>query len=606
MAPTYNLANATVTLAVQGASQAAATLAGATAAARAAQQAVALPLKTPGGGSGQAASVPLLPAGQSPGTTPARPLPSIPLASAPSAATPLLPAGTTPGKAPAAPGAGAGFPIPLPVFDVAVWAALKTLQGMMKPPALPPAAPLSGAAGGAGGTGGEIGKGLSAALALAQQGFGLLTSKVQGFVQAASPAHWDTLMGSINLVSATIGQAFLPVIEGAIDWIQDLAFEIKNLDPETKDSIVSLTLWGGAILGAIVIVPKLIGLGGLLFGVLGGVNAAVLMGARGVAAVSVGLVGMTTSAAGASAGFTALGVSIRAAGASMLAFVASNPITVVLALVGAVVGLSMAFGGTSESVADLASRFETLEAILERLRGGGQLTVSELRRTFRDAPGAVEALESARRGTTLAQRQALGGRLRQEAEAQLGGRPQAEVERGVNQQSNLAADLASAIRTNAPDASNMARSLVGARLGQQQGLSPEAVQQLQRGLAAGQTPEQIRAVIRQPFTELQTRIEAARRIERTGEIPGGQRQRLTDVRFQAQIGSIDTAWRRLQTAANSMTPLQQETMRIQIQSMESLLRQEGLQREIRDRLPGGPGQPGVPAIPPAGFGGGPG
>jgi len=72
-----------------------------------------------------------------------------------------------------------------------------------------------------------------------------------GFAQAASPQAFNTFQGSLRILSATIGQAFIPQVIQASKWIQDLARYIANIDPETKKQIGTWVGYGVAVAGAV-------------------------------------------------------------------------------------------------------------------------------------------------------------------------------------------------------------------------------------------------------------------------------------------------------------------------------------------------------------------
>jgi len=71
------------------------------------------------------------------------------------------------------------------------------------------------------------------------------------FTQAASPQAFNTFQGSLRILTATIGQAFIPQVIQASKWIQDLARYIANIDPETKKQIGQWVGYGVAVTGAV-------------------------------------------------------------------------------------------------------------------------------------------------------------------------------------------------------------------------------------------------------------------------------------------------------------------------------------------------------------------
>jgi hypothetical protein len=224
-----------------------------------------------------------------PGTPATPPLPgTAPLAGATPAAA------QTPSRQPAGAPAGLGAAVALAtrqqqaLGDAAAGAAAKTgalarSQGG-----------LAGAAGAAGGAVGRMGGGMALAvlaggkLAQASQSvkgqsdkmataglavagaYAYASSKLLGFVKAglAGTTTGELLSFNINQLHRQIASLFLPVIEGLIKRLQQATDWFRSLSGEQQQSIAR---WAGlsvGMLGALTILPKLIGVFGLLGGVL--------------------------------------------------------------------------------------------------------------------------------------------------------------------------------------------------------------------------------------------------------------------------------------------------------------------------------------------------
>lgn len=116
------------------------------------------------------------------------------------------------------------------------------------------------------------------------------------------------------------------------------------------------------------------------------------------------------------------------------------------------------------------------------------------------------------------------------------------------------------------------------RLRQIQGEAP-------RGEAARQTPEHRAAVSAVAALQLprQQHEAAMRAVEEGRALPAEQARRPRFQRgdtFQSQFMGIEQQWRRLQTAGASMSPLQQEIMRIRLATLRVLEESQGVQQAI--------------------------
>jgi len=74
---------------------------------------------------------------------------------------------------------------------------------------------------------------------------------VLGLVEAASPSHFATFTGSVELLSSTVGSDFLPTIDAASKQVQQWAAAYERIDPQTRQvaaRTVALTVaLGGAV-----------------------------------------------------------------------------------------------------------------------------------------------------------------------------------------------------------------------------------------------------------------------------------------------------------------------------------------------------------------------
>jgi len=249
----------------------------------------------------------------------------------------------------------------------------------------------------------------------ATAGFAGATAAAVGFTAAASPAHMQTLTGSVQLLSASLGQVFLPVIEDVIDFLQDLAFWFHDLDPSTKETIATWVKWGAILLGVVVAGKAVATVLGLVSSFLGPLNAALRL---------------------AAAGFVGLGGAVKAAASGMAAFAAANPATIILGVVGAVIALAAAFGGSNEQLDRMVRNFEEMDALLAQIQSGGPLTANTLRQVFRSSNQDILQQLQLAQGNPARQRQILAEaerRLRERVEA--GGTPeQAEARASIEAQ----------------------------------------------------------------------------------------------------------------------------------------------------------------------------
>src|SRR5579859_2613930 len=103
---------------------------------------------------------------------------------------------------------------------------------------------------------------------IAGRTFAAGTGLVTGTVAAASPQAFSTFTGSLKLLAASVGTILLPILAQASYWIQKIAFHIRNLDQDTKDSIGNWVKWGLIVAGSLMFLPKILGIIAGLFNLL--------------------------------------------------------------------------------------------------------------------------------------------------------------------------------------------------------------------------------------------------------------------------------------------------------------------------------------------------
>lgn len=184
----------------------------------------------------------------------------------------------------------------------------------------------------------NLGKALQDVTRGATIGFAALSATIMSTVSAGAPAAYDTLTQSLSLLSAQIGQALMPVVLQAADYIQDLADWFGNLDEATKEQIGSIAKWAAISLGAVMVAGQLATAIKLV--VAAGMGIYTLLGPWGLLAAAVG------------------------------------------AVVGVVLKLSGAFNAAGQSIERMAASAGTLAGIKEKLAGGGSLSKSDVQETL--------------------------------------------------------------------------------------------------------------------------------------------------------------------------------------------------------------------------------
>lgn len=400
-------------------------------------------------------------------------------------------------------------------------------------------------------------------------GFATLTGSIAGFVQQASPAHWQTLTGSIGLLAGSIGEAFLPAIEAAIDFIQDLDEWVRSLGPDTKKNIATWVMWGAAVLGAAVIIPRVIGFLTLMAQGLYGVGKAAFV-----------------------------------AGRAIVAFAMANPATAILAIVAAVAALGIAFNQVGEAVENASARLDQFQEASEQLERGSPATRRQIDLAFEGRAGELgQARQAAPGSAEFRQRwQAIRDQARQEAteqnaeqREQMSLRARAVLERPFS---------LSAERQREGPANVQGADFFRRRQLLEAGVSPQLVQQLQQQNAlsgstfGGQlTTQQIQNItdfIRGRGGQARLRQQIAEQALTSGQQPDGGRRRLTAGHFQSSLGGVEDAWRQLQLAAAGGSSLEAERDRRWADRWRDLMQ--------RLPLPSGAGNQPSPPQPPGGGG----
>lgn len=100
--------------------------------------------------------------------------------------------------------------------------------------------------------------------------FPLAMAGMTGLVAAASPDVFQTFTMSLQYLAASIGTMLLPMFIDFAIWLQRAARWVLSLDDETKKNIATYIGWGTAILAGAFALSRLIAVGGMVFGVFGG------------------------------------------------------------------------------------------------------------------------------------------------------------------------------------------------------------------------------------------------------------------------------------------------------------------------------------------------
>ncbi len=121
-----------------------------------------------------------------------------------------------------------------------------------------------------------IGKSLGQLTAAGASAFVPLAAGMTGLAKAASPALFDTLSKSFQLLGATVGTAVIGPVLTLSFKVQELAGWVHNLDPALKSQIGSWLGWATATTGAFYALGKITGLVGNVLPALAALKSALV------------------------------------------------------------------------------------------------------------------------------------------------------------------------------------------------------------------------------------------------------------------------------------------------------------------------------------------
>jgi hypothetical protein len=439
----------------------------------------------------------------------------------------------------------------------------------------------------------EAKKSMAGFHSVAAFGFAAATASITGFVAAASPMHFNTLTGSVKLLSVAIGQSFVPYIEKASEFIQDVANYIHDeMDPALKSQIASWIMWGTAGMGAVVVGGRLIAMYRLI-------NAPVAAVVRAVISFTSALNASVAASAGASGAATKLLGSLGA-------FAKANPVGVLLGIVGvagtvymAIRNIASGFDHASESIGQMQTRLAQLESLAESLEHGGPLGMRQVQQAFAGNAEALQALQAAQGQGPQAFRAAVQQQI-QSTRQRLSGFQRLQPYR-VHVQAGLESEGFRNLE-NQYSGENLVeaqRQYLDRYLQSRLGANAFALGTHARdigalGAGAGGRTQDILQVMFGTGTALQAQLRVLERLTQTGGLPQqgrhgplhGQNPLMTGA---GQLVGIEQAWARIQQAAMK-SPLEQRTEQWQHDSLVQLER-------IADAV--GAPQPTGPPPPPA-------
>src|SRR5262249_22004519 len=90
--------------------------------------------------------------------------------------------------------------------------------------------------------------------------FATLAGTFATLTRAASPALFNTLTQSMQLLAATVGQSLVGPVVTLSFKLQEMAQWVRALDPEIKGQIGSWLTWGSGICGAAFALSKITGI----------------------------------------------------------------------------------------------------------------------------------------------------------------------------------------------------------------------------------------------------------------------------------------------------------------------------------------------------------
>jgi phage-related protein len=94
----------------------------------------------------------------------------------------------------------------------------------------------------------------------AKYGFAIATASILGFIRAADPYSFSRFAGNLAALSVQIGSIFLPIIDKLNKGLEGLLGWFRNLSDKQKDNILHWVEIGVAVLGFLMLIPKMIAL----------------------------------------------------------------------------------------------------------------------------------------------------------------------------------------------------------------------------------------------------------------------------------------------------------------------------------------------------------
>lgn len=371
-------------------------------------------------------------------------------------------------------------------------------------------------------------KGWSSAINAGAMALGGLSAAATGAAAAASPMVWETFTGSVRLVTASIGSAFIPALIEVSAWLQKTARWIQSLDQDQLKSIGRWIIWGGAIALAI---PILVTIGKLVAAFIIGLNAATL--STGIQTLAnYGLTGSFTTLS------TAIGVTI-------------SRLLTLRGLLGLGLLSAVTLGVYAVGQAHEANRGATLQESAAQIGPNAQLSVNERRAQIARQLSDVEGFNLFRLGQY--------GRMRGGILRSFGATPEQmdEVHRilnasgsGITNQSIGQANIQRLAALIAQSGGNATSSQAYALMSEQE--------RAQAALTGGGRPSLLSgrsSMAGRPGTVMLQGGQQIQQNQNQGLLAGYS--------FQSQIISLEQQWARLQTMGASISPLEQANLDIQ-------------------------------------------
>ena len=97
----------------------------------------------------------------------------------------------------------------------------------------------------------------------AQLAFAGMTAGILGFTRAASPRVFDEFSASLKILSASLGVVFIPLVRQATGWLMQLAQWFYGLSSAQRGQIAFWTKLALGVTGFLILLPKIVVLGNL-------------------------------------------------------------------------------------------------------------------------------------------------------------------------------------------------------------------------------------------------------------------------------------------------------------------------------------------------------